>query len=413
MALVAAGFGELRVGARHTTVNIAMVSHYFEAHRGGVEIAAGQLARAFIRLGHRVTWLACGCDAPPADLAVCDRAIPLPAVNWLEWRAGIPYPLPLPPAGTRLRQAFRAADLVVIHDGAYLSSVLAQRAARRSGRPVVLIQHIGSVPYRNAILRAAMWVLERGVTRPALVAADQIVFISDVTRRHFATVRLRRPGLLLFNGVDTDVFRPLPAGRDRGAIRRALGLHPTRPTVLFVGRFVEKKGLHHLERMVQRRPDWSWVVAGWGSIDPNAWRLPNVRVVCGRSGAGLAPLYHAADALVLPSVGEGYPLVIQEALACGLPVVCGSETASADPAASAFVTGVPVCAGDPAATAERFIAALAKRMAAGSADDAPGLRAAFARAHYSWDGMARQLIAACVANDTADDESGATLRPVA
>lgn len=374
-------------------MKILMASHYFEAHRGGVEIAAGQLARALARLGHRVTWAACGCDPPPGDPAVCDRAVPLPAVNSLERRTGIPYPLPLPLAAAQFIDEVRSADLVIVHDGSYVSSVIAHRTAQLVGVPIVLIQHIGLVPYRNPVLRVAMRVLTHVVTRPALAAADQVVFISDLTRRHFANVRFGRAPLMVFNGVDTAVFRPPEPGSDGGAIRRSLGLLPERPMVLFVGRFVEKKGLCHLKRMAERRPDWNWVLAGWGPIDPIASHLPNVHIVSGRSGAQLATLYQAADALVLPSVGEGYPLVIQEALACGLPVVCGADTATADPAAGPFLVGAECCVADTAATADRFIAALAPFVAAPVLDTERRVRAEFARTRYSWDEMARRLIA--------------------
>lgn len=346
-------------GVRHTAMNITMVSHYFESHRGGVEIVAGQLARAFTKLGHRVVWMACDSSLPPADPAICQRAVPLPANNFLERRTGIPYPIPLPGMSARLGAEIRDADVVLVHDGFYLPCLQAQRHARRAGKPVVMVQHIGFVPYRNPLLRLAMATLNRVLTRPALMAAEQVVFISELTRRHFATVRFRRPPMILFNGVDTSVFAPAPPETDRHALRRSLGLDPERPTVLFVGRFVEKKGLNHLEQMARRRPAWNWVLAGWGPIDPARWQLPNVRVFSDRSGPSLTPLYQAADALILPSVGEGFPLVVQEALACGLPVVCGDDTAMADKAAQSFLVGVPVRPADPSATAEAFVDALA------------------------------------------------------
>ena len=134
----------------------------------------------------------------------------------------------------------------------------------------------------------------------------------------------------------------------------SLGLPVEGRIVSFVGRFVEKKGLHIIERLARARPDLTWALAGWGPIDPLAWGLPNVHVFAGLQGPSLVPFYQASDAFVLPSTGEGLPLVMQEALACGMPVICGAESAAADPAAAGLIAGVAIDGSDPAVTAAAF-----------------------------------------------------------
>jgi glycosyltransferase involved in cell wall biosynthesis len=80
--------------------------------------------------------------------------------------------------------------------------------------------------------------------------------------------------------------------------------------------------------MAALRPNWQWCVIGQGPEQPQAWGLPNVRVLSPMPQAELASWYHAADLLILPSEGEGFPLVVQEAMACGLPACITADVAS-------------------------------------------------------------------------------------
>ena len=138
--------------------------------------------------------------------------------------------------------------------------------------------------------------------------------------------------------------------------------------------------------MARNAPHLLFVFAGWGPMDPAQWGLPNVRVFRNLSGKTLAPLYQASDVLLLPSVGEGFPLVIQEALACGLPVVCGDDTAVADPAASALVNGVELDV--PVEVASAAVgAAVEAALSEGDPQGASQMRADFAARHYSWDSV--------------------------
>jgi glycosyltransferase involved in cell wall biosynthesis len=311
-------------------MRILIVSAYFDHHRGGIEIVAGRLAREFRRVGHTVAWLASDAAFTHTSAREREWLVPVPAFNGIENVFGIPFPIPAPIGLRMIRQQVGRADVVMLHDCLYPANVAAFLFARWLRKPVVVTQHIGNVPFRNPFLRGLMKSLTRLVTRPMLAGADQVVFISNITAGAFANVCYRRPPRLIFNGIDADVFYPARSPGERAAVREHLGLPLERPVALFAGRFVEKKGLHILQQAARLGGDVVWAFAGWGPLDPRQWGLPNVRVYSGLAGTSLAAVYRASDAFVLPSTGEGFPLVVQEALACGLPVVCGAETTQAD-----------------------------------------------------------------------------------
>ena len=365
-------------------MKLLMITNYFESHRGGLELIGGRLVRELARLGEDVRWLASDVTPPADDKELGGRAVAVRVLNVTERRLGIPFPFPTPRAIWRISREVRRSEAVLLQDSLYPMCVAAFLFARLWRRPVIIAQHVGIVPYRNPLFRAIMAFLNRVVARPMLARADRVAFFSEITARYFAGIRRRVPAAMMFTGVDTEIFQP-SAGAAKPGIRRRLGLSPDRPVVLFVGRFVEKKGLPILSQMARQRPDIQWVFAGWGHLDPEDWGLGNVVVFRDLSGPGLVPLYQAADVFVLPSKGEGFPLVIQEALACGLPVVCSAEICSADAAVSPFLFAVELDEANLHATASAFCGEIDRRLANRASDaDLAAERFQFVSRRYSW-----------------------------
>ena len=373
-------------------MKILMASHYFGSHGGGVEIVAENLFRQWTTAGHEVVWMAGNSTSPP-DVVAPSRTVALPIFNFVENRTGVPFPIPSLRSIKRIRSEVNHAEVLVVHDCLYLSNILAFLVARRAKTPVLLIQHTRFSPRKNRLLNFVMKLSTAVVSRPMLARASQVVFVSEATSSSFAQVRFCRPPETIFNGVDTGLYRPVASNESKAELRKSLELPHDSPVILFVGRFVEIKGLAVLKQMSALRTDYIWAFAGWGPMDPRRWSAPNVRVFSGLKGESLATLYRASDVLVLPSVGEGFPLVIQEAMASGLPVVSSSDTLAADPGLSDFVASVEAKSGDDKQTAEAFLAAIDRTLASEvTCTDRPQQRRAFAQIRYSWQHSAERYL---------------------
>jgi glycosyltransferase involved in cell wall biosynthesis len=398
-------------------IKLLMLSHYFDSHRGGIEFVARELFRRLGRPQCEITWAAASASAPPQ----CGRwtsALPLASWNGLENTIGVPFPVPTLSAVKQLWFAVRSSDVLLLHDCLYLSNIAAFLFARLLRIPVAIVQHTGKLSCNNFALSALMAAATAIVTRSMLRSASQVVFISQTTQGYFDGLRWKHVPALVFNGVQTETFHPPADKASKSELRKHLGLPTDASVALFVGRFVQSKGVHILEQMARSAPQITWAFAGSGPVNPSAWRLSNVSVYSDLDHGSVADLYRASDVFVLPSLREGFPLVIQEALACGLPVVCTADITTADNALAAFVRGVPIAPGDDQRSAEDFLTAVHQILREAAVNDRAAQRFEFVQHRYSWAGViekyfqiVRRITAPTRAADARDFEQDAFAPP--
>ena len=227
--------------------------------------------------------------------------------------------------------------------------------------------------------------------RNALSRARHVVVTSRMTARILAEDF----------GVNADSILVAEPGTDRS--QRAKGSingHDGPPHLVAVGSIVPRKGYDVLIRALTPMTDRPWTLSIVGAARDTellatlerqaaeAGLSDRIRWLGARTEADLDDIYASADIFVMPSLFEGYGMVLGEAMARGLPIVCTTGGAAAETAPNAAALKVPP--GDAAA----FSAALARVL-----DDAK-LRASMSDAAWSaglmlptWDDAAKRIAA--------------------
>lgn len=123
-----------------------------------------------------------------------------------------------------------------------------------------------------------------------------------------------------------DIPETVPTEEEKRRLRRELGL-PEEKIVLYAGRYDPKKGMDDLLHCVPQldRSYGFCFVGGEPTAEHQQFcrehNLTNVHFVGFQSKEGLHQYYCAADVLVLPTKSDVWGLVLNEAMACGLPVI--------------------------------------------------------------------------------------------
>ncbi|TEU15543.1 MAG: glycosyltransferase family 4 protein [Anaerolineales bacterium] len=222
----------------------------------------------------------------------------------------------------KLRDTF---DFDLVHAHAICpDGFAAAQIGRRLGTPVVCTIHgadINVYPHRTRLTRL--------VTRKALSSVGTVITVSaELKERTLALEAPRREIRVIPNGVDLRKFAPM----DQGQARAELGLSDDKAIFVYASRLDEAKGLSYLlaalKRVLNHNTDCLLALVGDGPYRLQLERqvaqldLHNHVVFAGfRPHAEIAKWMSACDLVVHPSLTEGSPLPIYEALACGRPTI--------------------------------------------------------------------------------------------
>ncbi len=246
--------------------------------------------------------------------------------------------------------AERHIDIVHAHNLApLLYGGLASRT--RLGGPIVLYSEHNQVYSASPASRAKFRYYAR--------IAHHIVAVShDLERTLREQLRVRLPITVIHNGIDGDRFQ---AG-EGDAVRQELGVGHDEVLVGTGVVLSKQKGIEHLieaaSQVLAREPAARFVVAGDGalraSLEQRAAALGDRFVFLGYR-RDMPRIISALDVYVLPSLWEGLPLALLEAMAIGKPIVC-TRVGGNPEVVEDGVNGSVVAPGDAGALAEALCA---------------------------------------------------------
>jgi glycosyltransferase involved in cell wall biosynthesis len=345
--------------------------------------------------GRHVKMLAAGCAALGRPVQVfgpaqTDRAFGFTSGDVSPGGAAVrfaavdiadrPRLLPDLRAIVRLHRLIEAGQPGVVHAHGLRAGALTALALawsrRRNGAPAALVVTVHNAPPARGVVGAIYRVLELIVARQA----DSVLCVSPDLEQRMRAVGARR---VVRAVVPAPVVSLSPRTGVSAETRAASGAVPRGPVVLAVGRLAAQKGFGTLLEAAARwrgiRPEPVLVIAGEGPLEAElkgqAAAL-GLTVEFAGPRADVPALLAAAAVFVLPSAWEGQPLVLQEALRAGVPIVATRVGGTPDLVGEDAAVLVPP--GDPERLASAVLAvltdrALAARLCAAAAARARGL----------------------------------------
>lgn len=233
----------------------------------------------------------------------------------------------------QLKAVFQENKFRFVHCHTPVAGVISRVVAHMCGVKVIYTAH-GFHFYKGAPLKnwLIFYPIEKFFSRwtDVLITITKEDYQRALTRFH-ARKTVYVPGI----GVDLKKFQDVPADRD--TVRKSLGVQEDELLILSVGELNENKNHSTvIQAMAKLRKDnVKYCIAGKGILENDLKKQAdelhlseNVTLLGYRTD--VAELLKAADVYILPSIREGLNVSLMEAMASGLPCICGDIRGNTD-----------------------------------------------------------------------------------
>lgn len=212
-------------------------------------------------------------------------------------------------------------DLIVVTNYAYFTELVALLYIKGRGFPYCLEIDGGIIRKEKPLLKAFKKFLinnARAYISPSTSSDDYLAYYGADRE-----IIYRYPFTSLF---ENDIIGRVPTDLEKMEYKKNLGVKEEK-MVLSVGQFIHRKGFDVLLKATTQLPgEYGFYFVGGEPLPEyldyvNKNELDNVHFVSFKSKDELRPYYLASDLFVLPTREDIWGLVINEAMACGLPVI--------------------------------------------------------------------------------------------
>lgn len=212
-------------------------------------------------------------------------------------------------------------DIIKVHG--ITESIMGVMSKKKYKKPLLVVLHGEDVTRYSKI-----WPL-KSLSKYILNNSDAIICKSDFLRNEVLNLGIKNRDIYVIpSGYAVGRFKPKPAAK----CRRKLNLPVNKKIILFVGDLIKRKGVEYLIRAMEfvtkKNKNILCYIVGDGILREELKNLiarlnlkNNVFFAGEKMPNEVALWMNACDLLVLPSLNEGLPNVLSEAMACGKPVV--------------------------------------------------------------------------------------------
>ncbi len=305
-------------------LKVLMLSDYFYPYvGGGVEKVVFELSKRLVKMGCDVLVITLGgnCLSYSVDGIKVYRLAAVDLTKFFQMQLSVPKSF-----RTALRKAKEfSPDIVHAHNIFFTTSLLAVLIKHAFHRKLVLSAHLGDVSNLALLGRwkaFAARAYENFFGRIVLKSSDIVIAVSNSVREHVLSLGLSPEKVVVVpNGVDLEEFSSSSYNTKKY----------NASTVIFVGRLIPNKGLDYLVEAAKILAAGKVTKIKFRIVGEGPYRRQLEELI---AEYGLSPYFEflghvprVSDELrnggifVRPSLTEGMPLTVLEAMASGLPVI--------------------------------------------------------------------------------------------